>query len=187
MARVLVSGHRAMREMLEGREVRCCQPHTATRCPRRSLVDSLYFTTSTLATIGFGDLRPARRVSRVLTSLLGVAGVGLLGGLVSATLAEWTRPTAPDAPERLDTQSASASRTGSLAARLLGWARLEIWDPSCGIRLAPWAQVAALFGIGVVGFKACEPSRGWLEVAYLIIGSLTTAGDAHPPPSPVCT
>ena len=58
---------------------------------RWSLVDSLYFTSTTLATIGFGDLRPQRRVSKLLTSVLGACGVGLLGGLVSAVVGEWLR------------------------------------------------------------------------------------------------
>ena len=53
-------------------------------------IDALLFTTTHLATIGFGDLRPARPISRALTALLGICGVGLLGGLVSAVIGEVT-------------------------------------------------------------------------------------------------
>ena len=44
---------------------------------RWSLVDALYFTTTTLATCGFGDLRPASYCGRALTSVCGIVGVGL--------------------------------------------------------------------------------------------------------------
>ena len=54
-----------------------------------SVIDSLYFTTTTLATIGFGDLTPTRPITRALTSVVAMAGIGLLGGLVSAVMGEW--------------------------------------------------------------------------------------------------
>ena len=40
------------------------------------VVDALYFTATTFATIGFGDLKPVRPAGRLLTSMCGVAGVG---------------------------------------------------------------------------------------------------------------
>ena len=40
------------------------------------VVDALYFTATTFATIGFGDLKPVRPAGRLLTSMCGVAVVG---------------------------------------------------------------------------------------------------------------
>jgi hypothetical protein len=54
-----------------------------------SVIDSLYFTTTTLATIGFGDLTPTRPITRALASVVAMAGIGLLSGLVSAVVGEW--------------------------------------------------------------------------------------------------
>ena len=105
-----------------------------------SLIDALYFTTSTLSTIGFGDLRPARRISRVLTSLVGIAGVGLLGGLVSATLGEFMRPKPiqADVPDDDD-----AARQGS--APLL----VRLASQALRLQFSPFAQVSlrALAGL----------------------------------------
>ena len=135
-----------------------------------SLIDALYFTTSTLSTIGFGDLRPAKRISRVLTSLLGIAGVGLLGGLVSATLAEFMRP------KPAQGEGSVGDETRQQPPRLLS----RLTSPALRLQLNPFAQVSLLFGAGVLCFKACEPTCGWAEAAYLIIGSLTTAGSIRP-------
>ena len=57
-----------------------------------SILDSFYFSTTTIATIGFGDLRPSGLIGRLLTLALAVSGIGLLGGLVSGVLGEWLRP-----------------------------------------------------------------------------------------------
>lgn len=42
-------------------------------------LDALYFTVTTLATVGFGDITPTSEVSRAVTTIQMVAGVALLG------------------------------------------------------------------------------------------------------------
>jgi len=111
------------------------------------VVDALYFTATTFATIGFGDLKPVRPAGRLLTSMCGVAGVGLLGGLVSATLAAWR--------EEFEEEEAG--------------------ERSAAPWLRPWQGLLALFSLGVVGFKLSE-GASWSRAAYLIIGTLSTAG-----------
>lgn len=136
---------------------------------RWSLPDALYFTTTTLATIGFGDFRPATWVGRTITSVLGVSGVGLLGSLLSAVVGEWERSTAQDT-EALSTEEARQRGRGAAAVRW--WARREMGPGLfAGVELA-----LLLLLVGMLGFKACEPSRSWLDAAYLVVGVMTTAG-----------
>jgi len=137
---------------------------------RWSLIDALYFTSSGLATIGFGDLRPETRIGRVLSSLLGILGVGLLGGLVSATFGAWQDEVEE---KRLRRSPALAKALGPTlpfeSSRLMQRSR------TFSRMLAPWKQTVALLGIGIVGFKSCERAT-WETSIYLIIGTLTTAG-----------
>ena len=58
------------------------------RFEKWSFQDALYYTTTTAATVGFGDVRPVTSAGRVLTCALASIGVGLFGGLLSATLGE---------------------------------------------------------------------------------------------------
>ena len=154
---------------------------------RWSVVDALYFTSTTMATIGFGDLRPVSRAGRVLTSLLGICGVGLLGGLVSATLGEWMQPTAVWV-EPTEAAAAAAAAAGEdseadetapqVAARpvpRLRWRRRREWQPN--IVTAAISQASILVGVGIVGLKVCEgPRLTWATAVYLLTGTLTTAG-----------
>lgn len=48
-----------------------------------SLIDALYFSVVTLATIGYGDLAPATRIGKLFTILYVFAGVGILGLFLS--------------------------------------------------------------------------------------------------------
>jgi hypothetical protein len=50
---------------------------------RWSLVDSLYFSVVTLATVGFGDLHPTTDLAKLFTVLYIFAGVGIIAGFVS--------------------------------------------------------------------------------------------------------
>ena len=55
-----------------------------------SQVDSLYFTTMTLTTVGYGDLVPTTDASKIFTSIYSIFGIGvmlyLLGSVVSTFL-----------------------------------------------------------------------------------------------------
>ena len=44
-----------------------------------SRLDALYFTVTTLATVGFGDITPTSTLTRSVTTVLIVLGVALLG------------------------------------------------------------------------------------------------------------
>ena len=145
---------------------------------RWPLPDALYFTTTTLSTIGFGDLRPATRLGRAITSLLGMSGVGLLGGLVSAVVGEWERSTAED------TEAPSKGEgLGGAAAASRWWARRAARPGLfAGVELG-----LLLLLLGTVGFKACEPGRTWLDAAYLVAGVMTTAGLGDVVPSSVAS
>ena len=50
-------------------------------------MDSLYFTVTTLATVGFGDITPVSQTARVVTTLQMVMGVVLLGAGVRVLVA----------------------------------------------------------------------------------------------------
>jgi voltage-gated potassium channel len=43
-----------------------------------SVIDALYFSTMTLATVGFGDLTPTTQLSKLFTVVYVLAGVGVL-------------------------------------------------------------------------------------------------------------
>lgn len=52
-----------------------------------SVLDSLYFTVVTIATVGYGDLHPTKDLSKIFTMLLIFMGVGL-GLFVISSLAD---------------------------------------------------------------------------------------------------
>ena len=49
-----------------------------------SVVDSLYFSVVTLATIGYGDLTPTTDLAKLFSVLYIIVGVGILGVFISA-------------------------------------------------------------------------------------------------------
>ena len=49
-----------------------------------SAVDSFYFCSITLSTIGYGDLSPATDLGKIVTVIYGIAGLGIIAALVSA-------------------------------------------------------------------------------------------------------
>ena len=52
-----------------------------------SYLDSLYFSTTTLTTIGYGDLAPTTDISKIFTIVYILTGIGIILGLIT-TLAE---------------------------------------------------------------------------------------------------
>ncbi len=52
-----------------------------------SYVDSFYFSTITLTTIGFGDLHPTTDASKIFTSLYTLLGVGVMLYLLGSVIA----------------------------------------------------------------------------------------------------
>ena len=122
------------------------------------LLESAYYVCSCAATIGFGDVRPLSPAGKALTCVLACFGVGLLGNLVSATLSEWTT----------NAKKVNLPTTPWLRA----WARLGLWPKAA-------VQFLVLMLVGVLGVRACEmPGQrpSWGTCAYLISGTLTTAG-----------
>ena len=149
-----------------------------TACERWPVYDSLYFTTTTLATIGFGDIRPVTKLGRAVTSLLGVSGVGLLGGLVSAVVGEWEQSRAEESRLRLveEPPASAASRWAWMQPWEKGWAWVRASRPGFFAALELVRVSGLLLTVGTMGFKACEPRRSWLEAAYLVVGVMSTAG-----------
>ena len=141
---------------------------------RWPVYDALYFTTTTLATIGFGDLRPITKVGRAVTSLLGLSGVGLLGGLVSAVVGEWEKSSAEDLQEK--PPAPAASRWAWVQSWEKGWAWLRASRPGLFAALELVRVSGLLLAVGVGGFKLCEVRRSWQEAAYLVVGVMSTAG-----------
>lgn len=141
---------------------------------RWPVYDALYFTTTTLATIGFGDLRPITKVGRAVTSLLGLSGVGLLGGLVSAVVGEWEKSSAEDLQK--EPPVPAASRWAWLQSWEKGWAWLRASRPGLFAALELVRVSGMLLAVGTVGFKLCEVRRSWQEAAYLVLGVMSTAG-----------
>ena len=149
-----------------------------TAAERWPVYDALYFTTTTLATIGFGDIRPVTKVGRAVTSLLGVSGVGLLGGLVSAVVGEWEQSSAEESQLRLEEEppASAASRWAWMQPWEKGWAWVRASRPGFFAALELVRVSGLLLTVGTMGFKVCEPGRSWLEAAYLVVGVMSTAG-----------
>lgn len=64
-----------------------------------SLVDSLYFSVVTLATVGFGDLHPTTEVAKLFTVAYILTGVGIIAAFASELAKHRTGP--PGLAERM--------------------------------------------------------------------------------------
>jgi voltage-gated potassium channel Kch len=65
------------------------------------LLDSLYFTTVTLATIGYGDLAPRTDAGKAFTVLYVLLGIGIVGGFLTVLArAPYLRGSLPANPGR---------------------------------------------------------------------------------------
>lgn len=53
-----------------------------------SLLDALYFSVTTLATVGYGDLSPQTAAGKVFTIVYILTGLGILAGFVNALAKE---------------------------------------------------------------------------------------------------
>ena len=56
-----------------------------------SILDSLYFSVSTLATVGYGDLHPTTPLSKVFTIFYIVLGVGVFVAFITKVTTDETR------------------------------------------------------------------------------------------------
>jgi len=52
-----------------------------------SVVDSLYFSVMTLSTVGYGDLAPAKDLSKLFTIVFALTGIGLFASFVGKLVA----------------------------------------------------------------------------------------------------
>lgn len=76
-------------------------------------VNSLYFSVTTLATVGFGDFSPATQVGRVFTMVYIFVGMGLILAFVNA-VAHHTRSQLPASRSRRETASRGSDKRTSL-------------------------------------------------------------------------
>lgn len=54
-----------------------------------SILDSVYFCVTTVATVGYGDLTPTRDVSKLFTSFFAVLGVVIIGSALAHVVMEF--------------------------------------------------------------------------------------------------
>ena len=79
-----------------------------------SPIDSFYFCFITLATIGYGDLRPSTDIGKLVTVIYSIGGLGIMAALISSIasqrLAAYRDAVGPEGAEAGDDTS-DASRT----------------------------------------------------------------------------
>lgn len=60
-----------------------------------SYVDSFYFSTMTLTTIGYGDLVPTTDFTKIFTSIYSIFGIGIILYLLTAVIGSYLRRRMP--------------------------------------------------------------------------------------------
>jgi voltage-gated potassium channel len=78
-----------------------------------SLVDSLYFSVVTLATVGYGDLHPTTDVGKLFTVLYILIGVGVLVVFASRVVNAMVTERAEGAQQRRQRRTTAVTETGT--------------------------------------------------------------------------
>jgi voltage-gated potassium channel len=72
-----------------------------------SLLDSMYFSVITLATVGYGDLHPSTPVSKIFTMLYVVIGIGVFVAFVAKVATQQTHRATRKQPNESEDDRAS--------------------------------------------------------------------------------
>ena len=116
--------------------------------------DAIYFTCTTAATIGFGDLKPGTSAAaRVAVCCLACLGLTLIGALGAAVVSDWI--------------SGGAQGNDDDAADWITTWRRHVRGPAL--------RALLLWAFGIVGLRATE-RMPWGAASYAALTTLTTAG-----------